>query len=85
MIKEAIEASGWQSKDDNMALIETMEGFEASASLDYPSGDFIIRPEDHRAFRDYFIEQTVGGRLEVVARLPKEDGFYEPPVDYTAS
>lgn len=83
LLKETIEASGWQSKGDNMALIETMEGFEATASLDYPSGDFIIRPEDHRAFRDYFIEQTVDGRLEVAAVLPKEDGFYDPPVDYT--
>lgn len=84
LLKDTIEASGWQSKADNMKLIETMEGFEAKASLDYPSGDFVIRPEDHRAFRDYFIEQTVGGRLEVVAQLPKEDGFYDPPVDYTA-
>jgi len=84
LLKETIEASGWQSKEDNDALISAMEGFEAKASLDYPSGDFIIRPEDHRAFRDYFIEQTVGGRLEVVAKLPKEDGFYDPPVDYTA-
>lgn len=85
LLKETIEASGWQSKADNLALIETLEGFEATASLDYPSGDFIIRPEDHRAFRDYFIEQTVDGRLEVVAVLPKEAGFYEPPVDYTQS
>lgn len=85
LLKETIEASGWQSKADNMTLIETLEGFEATASLDYPSGDFIIRPEDHRAFRDYFIEQTVDGRLEVVAVLPKENGFYEPPVDYTQS
>lgn len=84
LLKETIEASGWQSKEDNLALIETLEGFEAKASLDYPSGDFIIRPQDHRAFRDYFIEQTVGGRLEVVAVLPKEQGFYDPPVDYTA-
>lgn len=83
LLRETVEASGWQSKADNMMLIQTLEGFEASASLDYPSGDFIIRPEDHRAFRDYFIEQTADGGLKVVAVLPKESGFYEPPVDYT--
>ena len=85
LLKAGIEQSGWQSKADNLALIEVLEGFEATASLDFPSGDFLIRPEDHRAFRDYFIEQTVGGRLEVVAVLPKEDGFYDPPVDYTTA
>ncbi len=85
LLKHAIEASGWQSKDDNMALIQTLEGFKATASLDFPSGDFVIRPEDHRAFRDYFIEQTQGGKLVVVATLPKEQGFYDPPVDYTAA
>lgn len=83
LIKQAVELSGWKNKADNMALIETLEGFEAKASLDFPSGDFVIRPQDHRAFRDYFIEQTQGGKLVVVARLPKELGFYDPPVDYT--
>ncbi|MEM7533278.1 MAG: ABC transporter substrate-binding protein, partial [Chloroflexota bacterium] len=84
LLKIAIEGSGWQSKDDNIALIEFMEGYEAKASLDFPSGDFVIRPEDHRAFRDYFVEQTNGGLLEVVERFPKEMGMYDPPVDYTA-
>lgn len=83
LLKATIEQSGWQSKADNIALIETLEGFEAKASLDFPSGDFIIRPEDHRAFRDYFIEQTEGGLLKVVAQLPKEKGMYDPPVDLT--
>jgi branched-chain amino acid transport system substrate-binding protein len=84
LLKRVIEATGWQSKADNRAVIEALEGFEAKASLDFPSGDFIIRPQDHRAFRDYFIEKTQGGKLLVVARFPKEQGLYPPPVDYTA-
>jgi branched-chain amino acid transport system substrate-binding protein len=85
LLKHVIEATGWKTKADNQAVIETLEGFQAKASLDFPSGDFIIRPQDHRAFRDYFIEETQGGKLGVVARFPKEQGMYEPPADYTQS
>ncbi|MGQ4809430.1 hypothetical protein NKDENANG_02847 [Candidatus Entotheonellaceae bacterium PAL068K] len=84
LLGRVIEATGWQSKADNNAVIKALEGFQATASLDFPSGDFLIRPEDHRAFRDYFIEQTQGGTLRVVARFPKEQGLYPAPVDYTA-
>ncbi len=85
LLKHVIEATGWKTKADNQAVIETLEGFQAKASLDFPSGDFIIRPQDHRAFRDYFIEETQGGKLGVVARFPKEQGMYKSPVDYTQS
>jgi branched-chain amino acid transport system substrate-binding protein len=83
VIRDGIEASGWQSKADTPAFIEALEGMNFSASLDYPTGDFFIRPADHRAFRDYFIERIEGGRLVVTERFPKELGLYNPPVDLT--
>ena len=83
ILKRGIEASGWQGPDDTPALIEALEGMSFQASLDFPTGDFFIRPQDHRAFRDYFIEQVQGGKLYVVAHFPKEQGLYPPPIDLT--
>lgn len=83
VIKRGIEESGWRSRADTPAFVEALEGMSFDASLDFPSGDFFIRPADHRAFRDYFIERVQGQRLIVTERFPKELGLYDPPVDVT--
>lgn len=83
VIKAGIEASGWRAKADTPAFIEALEGMSFKASLDFPSGDFFIRPADHRAFRDYFIERVQGDRLLVAEHFPKALGLYDPPVDVT--
>jgi len=83
VIKAGIEASGWRGPEDTPAFIEALEGMSFAAGLDFPSGDFFIRPADHRAFRDYFVERIQDGKLTVVERFPRELGLYDPPVDLT--
>ena len=43
LIKKGIEASGWKSKDDNLKMIEAMEGMKLEESDDFPQG-FIDHP-----------------------------------------
>jgi branched-chain amino acid transport system substrate-binding protein len=81
VIKAGVEASGWKSRDDNPKLIETLEGMKFKAGPGFPAGDMIIRPEDHRAFRDYYIEQVKGKHFVVVKVFKKEEGIYPPPTD----
>jgi branched-chain amino acid transport system substrate-binding protein len=81
VIKAGVEASGWKSRDDNPKLIETLEGMKFKAGPGFPAGDMIIRPEDHRAFRDYYIEQVKGNHFVVVKVFKKEEGIYPPPTD----
>ncbi|MFQ5913583.1 MAG: ABC transporter substrate-binding protein [Nitrospinota bacterium] len=81
VIKAGVEASGWRNRDDNPKLIETLEGMEFKAGPGFPAGDMVIRPEDHRAFRDYYIEQVKGDHYVVVKVFKKEEGLYPPPTD----
>ena len=81
VIKAGVEASGWKSRDDNPKLIETLEGMAFKAGPGFPAGDMVIRPQDHRAFRDYYIEQIQGDHYVLVKHFNKEMGMYPPPVD----
>jgi branched-chain amino acid transport system substrate-binding protein len=81
LIKKAIETSGWTSKRDNPKLIEAMEGFQGKASIEFPMSDFLMRAEDHQAFQDLWIEQAKGGKLQVVASVPKEQLLFPPAID----
>jgi branched-chain amino acid transport system substrate-binding protein len=81
-LKEAIEKSGWQSKKDNIKLIETLEGMELKESLFHPQGSKVIRAEDHQAFPKMFIEQLQGNKLVVVATIEPQQLIYPPPVDF---
>lgn len=81
VIKAGVEASGWKSRDDNAKLIKTLEGMSFKSGPGFPAGDMVIRAEDHRAFRDYYIEQVKGDHYIVVKVFKKEEGIYPPPID----
>ncbi len=81
LLKQSIEKSGWTSSKDTPKLIETMEGFQGNASLDFPMGDFVMRAEDHQAFQDLWIEQAKGGKLNVVSSIPRSELFFPPKID----
>lgn len=82
-IKQVVEESGWESKDDTMDFITALEGHEFKESTDFPSGDKYFRPEDHLSVKDVWIEEVVDGSLSIAKRLDGEDLLYEPMVDYT--
>lgn len=83
-IKTIVTESGWESRDDTMAFIETLEGYEFEHSLDFPEGPKQFRPEDHLSVKGAWIEQIVDGELEIAARLEPDTLVYEPEVDLTA-
>lgn len=73
LLKAAIEATGWQSKGDDQAVIEYLEGAEMHNSLAHPQGDKILRAEDHSGILDNYISQVRDGEFTVVKRIPKEE------------
>lgn len=83
-IKTIIEESGWESRDDTMTFIETLEGYEFEQSLDFPEGPKHFRPEDHLSVKGAWIEQVVDGQLEIAARLEPDNLVYEPEVELPA-
>lgn len=82
-IKTIIEESGWESRDDTMTFIETLEGYEFEHSLDFPEGPKHFRPEDHLSVKGAWIEQVVDGGLDIAARIEPDALVYEPEVDLT--
>ena len=81
-IKEVIEASGWESKDDTCEFITTLEGFKFEEGLAHPEGPKHFRPEDHLSVKGAWIEVLEGGELQIAARIDAEDMVYDPVVNY---
>ena len=81
LIKKAVEASGWNSRADNLKMIEAMEGMKLNESDDFPQGPTTIRAADHQAFVDLYLTQIQSdGFAKVVRNLPPKE--YPAPVDF---
>ena len=72
-LKNAIEKSGWKSKNDDKLVIEALEGMTLPNSLGHPQGTKILRREDHSGMVDCYISRVEGGKLEVKKKVTKED------------
>lgn len=82
-IKEAVEASDWQSGDDHQSFIEWFEeGPSVKESKAYPQGDKFIRPADHQAFMDRYLTRIEGPDLNVVTKLELPEPPTEAEIDY---
>ena len=81
LIKKAVLQSGWKNKDDNLKMIQAMEGMKLEESDDFPQGSTTIRAEDHQAFVDLYLTQIQSdGFAKVIRKLePKQ---YPPSVDF---
>jgi len=83
-LKAAIEKCGWTNKkDDNPALIKTLEGMRFKEGLEFPQGDMYYRAEDHAAITGIYVEQIVNGKIKLVEKIPAEDVTYKPIVNRT--
>jgi branched-chain amino acid transport system substrate-binding protein len=84
IIKQAIEASGYQSGKDKPKLIEATEAITTIPwSNEHPQGDKVFNGKMHQVFGHQNISQVVNRRLTVVHRTSIQDGLYENSTDYT--
>ncbi|MGH6891967.1 MAG: hypothetical protein ACREEP_06895, partial [Dongiaceae bacterium] len=86
VIKQAIEASGYQmaADKDRKALIEATEAISGwQEGGEHPQGDKTFVGAIHQCFGHQFISKVDSGRLNVVHRTEIADGTYEPETDYT--
>lgn len=82
-IKQAVEKSGWQSKDDNPKFISTLEGMEVKASKGFITGDKFMRAEDHQVFHDQYVVKIENGNFALKGTVNAKDLIYKPDVDLT--
>ncbi len=86
ILKQAIEASGYQSATDadRKKLIEATEALESFAEgNEHPQGDKVFNGKLHQVFGHQNITRVEGGKGVLVHRTSIEDGLYEPEADYT--
>ncbi len=83
VIKQAMEASGYQGPDQKAALIEATEAIvDFTESNEHPQGSKTFNGKTHQAFGHQSISKVESGRLNTVHRTAIEDGFYDDEADY---
>ncbi|MBL4916518.1 ABC transporter substrate-binding protein [Szabonella alba] len=84
VIKEGMEAAGYQGPDDRQKFVEAIEAMTAfSAGATHPQGDKVFNGKTHQVFTPQFVSKVEGGKLLRVHTTTLEDGMYEDAVDYT--
>ena len=84
IIKQAMEAAGYQGPADRAKLVEATEaltGFEAGP--EHPQGRKIFDGKLHQCFGPQYVSQVEGGKLKVVHTAEAEASRYQSDVDYT--
>lgn len=61
VLKVGMEKSEFRGREDTDKLIGVLEGLEVKQSEDFPTGDKLIRKEDHQAFTNEYLFEVVSG------------------------
>jgi len=77
-LKLGMEKSKFRGREDNMKLIEALEGLEMKEGDDFPQGDKVLRKEDHQAFIREFIFDVKDGKYSILEVVPKEKTIFPP-------
>jgi len=77
-LKLGMEKSGFRGREDSLKLIDALEGLRMTAGDDFPTGDKVMRKEDHQAFPQEFIFEIKGGKHHIIATTPGEQTLFPP-------
>ncbi len=84
VLKQAMEAAGYQGPADKAKLIEATEAITTMAEgNEHPQGDKLFNGKTHQVFGHQSITQVKNGVGEVVHRTTIAEGEYPSEVDYT--
>jgi branched-chain amino acid transport system substrate-binding protein len=82
-LKVGMEKSKFQGRQDTMKLIEALEGLEMKLSEDFPTGDKVLRKEDHQAFPLQVIFEMKGGNPKILNTIPGDKTLFPPACKFT--
>ena len=83
-LKLGIEKSKFQSPKDSDKLIAALEGLEMKGGADFPTGDKLLRKEDHQAFINEIVFVMKGGTFEVQDVVPWQKTVVPPQCTFSA-
>jgi branched-chain amino acid transport system substrate-binding protein len=82
-LKVGMEKSNFQSRKDTMKLIESLEGLQMKLSDDFPTGDKLLRKEDHQAFPLQVIFEMMGGNPHILQTIPGDKTMFPAACKFT--
>jgi len=77
-LKVGMEKSKFEGRNDTMKLIESLEGLQMKLSDDFPTGDKLLRKEDHQAFPLEVIFEMKGGNPKILQTIPGDKTLFPP-------
>ena len=69
-LKLGVEKSGFQSRADTPKLIEALEGLKMQGGPDFPTGDKVLRRDDHQVFMRELIYVLKDGTYHLQQAVP---------------
>jgi branched-chain amino acid transport system substrate-binding protein len=84
-LKLGVEKSGFQGRADTPKLIAALEGLTMKESADFPTGDKVLRKEDHQAFTRELIYLVKGGTYHLQEAIPWQKTVVPPACHFTTA
>ncbi len=83
-LKQAMEASKFDSRGDTPKLIDALEGMEMKEGYDFPQGDKTLRKADHQAFLRQFLFEIENMNYKLLETVPKDKTLVPPACTFSA-
>ena len=80
-----MEKAKFSGRADTMKLIESLEGLQMKLSDDFPTGDKLLRKEDHQAFPLEVIFEIKGGKHHITQTIPGDKTLFPPACKFASS
>ena len=84
-LKLGIEKSQFQGRDDSPKLVAALEGLEMKEGPDFPSGDKVLRKEDHQAFTRELVFEIKDGKYHVLDAIAWQKTVVPPACHFAAT
>src|SRR5215469_3174346 len=82
-LKLGIEKSGFQGRADTPKLIAALEGLTMKESADFPTGEKVLRKEDHQAFTRELIYLVKDGTYHLQEAMPWQKTVVSPACKFS--
>jgi len=84
-LKVGMEMSKFEGRKDTMKLIESLEGLQMKLGDDFPTGDKLLRKDDHQAFPLEVIFEVKDGKHRILQTIPGEKTLFPPACKFASS
>ena len=84
-LKLGIEKSGFQGRADTPKLIAALEGLTMKEGADFPTGDKVLRKEDHQAFTRELVYVLKDGTFHLLEAIPWQKTVVPPACKFPAA